>query len=54
MIARIIIAGIEAIAHFTIKVTIDPKGICTSVMMTWLLVSLTDVGIEVAMGVERL
>jgi hypothetical protein len=54
MIARIIIAGREAIAHLIIKVTIDPKGICTSVMMTCPLVSLTNGGIEVDVGIERL
>src|SRR5712664_3755756 len=53
MIASIITAGTEAIAHFIIKATIDPKGICTSGTMTWLGVSLAHVGIDVAMGVER-
>jgi hypothetical protein len=34
MMKRIITAGIEAMAHFTMNLTIDPKGMETSVTIT--------------------
>ena len=39
---RIMMAGIEANAHFTMKMTIDKKGMWMSVTMTFCLVSSSD------------